>query len=121
MLVNTRSFNNNNTMGTGSISSESHVSDVAIGRENLADSLPPHESYEGKHRWDPKAVWTPQEEAKVVWKTDLYLLLWLCVMVRFVPFHGNEYKVINIKYSFAVFSLIVATSPMRWLITCLRI
>lgn len=60
--------------------SDSQISDVAVGRENIADALPPHESYEGKHRWDPAATWTPQEEARVVRKTDLYLLSWLCLM-----------------------------------------
>ncbi|KAG9245898.1 major facilitator superfamily domain-containing protein [Calycina marina] len=60
--------------------SESQISDVAIGRENIADALPPHESYEGKHRWDPTATWTPQEEAALVRKTDLYLLSWVCLM-----------------------------------------
>ncbi len=63
--------------------SDSQISDVAVGRENIADALPPHESYEGKHRWDPAATWTPQEEARVVRKTDLYLLSWLCLMVTF--------------------------------------
>ena len=52
-----------------------------IGRENLSDALPPHESYEGLHRYDPGATWTEAEERKVVRKTDLILLSWLCVMV----------------------------------------
>jgi hypothetical protein len=52
-----------------------------IGRENLSDALPPHESYEGLHRYDPGATWTEAKERKVVRKTDLILLSWLCVMV----------------------------------------
>ena len=63
--------------------SASQISVAHIGRENLSDALPPHESYEGKHRYDPGATWTEQEERKLVWKTDLYLLSWICVMVRF--------------------------------------
>ena len=52
-----------------------------VGRDHLYDTLPPHESYEGLHRWDPAAKWTAEEEAAVVRKTDLYLLSWICLMV----------------------------------------
>lgn len=62
--------------------SVSHNSDVQVGIENLSKSTPPHESYEGVHRWDPTATWTPEEEAAVVRKTDIYLLSWVCLMVR---------------------------------------
>ncbi|KAF2759522.1 MFS general substrate transporter [Pseudovirgaria hyperparasitica] len=54
---------------------------LRVGREELADSTPPHESYEGRHRFDADATWTAAEEARVVWKTDLRLLTWLCVMM----------------------------------------
>lgn len=54
---------------------------AAIGRENLHRTLPPHSSYEGGHRFDPLAEWTPQEEKAVIQKTDLKLLTWLCLMV----------------------------------------
>lgn len=59
----------------------SHISNVPVGRENLSNALPPHDSYEGRHRWDPDAVWTEKEEASLVWHTDLRLLTVLCVMV----------------------------------------
>lgn len=52
-----------------------------VGRQNLADAVPPHESYEGAHRWDPTATWTPEEEKRVIRKTDIYLMSWLCLMV----------------------------------------
>ncbi len=52
-----------------------------VGREELADIVPPHDSYEGKHRFDPTAKWTIEEERRVVWKTDLKLLPWLCLMM----------------------------------------
>lgn len=61
--------------------STSHISIVPVGRENLSKALPPHESYEGRHRWDPDAIWSGEEEARLVRKTDLYLLSILCVMV----------------------------------------
>ncbi|EMR91151.1 putative major facilitator superfamily transporter protein [Botrytis cinerea BcDW1] len=58
----------------------SQISVTNVGREALADALPPHESYEGAHRYDPAATWTEAEERKVIRKTDLYLLVWICVM-----------------------------------------
>lgn len=56
------------------------VSDAHVGRDALADVIPPHDSYEGKHRFDPTATWTEAEERRVVRKCDTYLLSWLCVM-----------------------------------------
>ncbi|KAL4879951.1 major facilitator superfamily domain-containing protein [Aspergillus karnatakaensis] len=52
----------------------------AVGQENLAGVVPPHESYEGHHRFDPTASWAPEEEKKVIFKTDLMLMSWLCLM-----------------------------------------
>ncbi|KAK4225998.1 major facilitator superfamily domain-containing protein [Podospora fimiseda] len=46
----------------------------------LSSTIPPDDAYEGKHRWDPLATWTPEEEKTVVRKTDIWLLSWLCVM-----------------------------------------
>lgn len=60
--------------------SVSHKPVVEVGRENLSDAVLPHELYEGLHRYDPGATWTEQEERRVVWKTDLYFLSWICVM-----------------------------------------
>lgn len=54
----------------------------AVGQENLAAVTPPHESYEGHHRFDPTASWSEKEEKRVVVKTDLMLMTWLCLMVR---------------------------------------
>ena len=64
-------------------SSASIHSQARLGRENLSDALPPHASYEGLHRYDTSATWTAEEEKRVVKKTDLYLLSWICVMVSF--------------------------------------
>lgn len=52
-----------------------------VGREELAGVVRPHESYEGAHRFDPTAEWSIEEERKVVRKTDLRLLSWLCLMM----------------------------------------
>jgi len=56
-------------------------SSAHVGREELADIVPPHETYEGRHRFDPQASWTIEEERRVVRKTDLRLLTWLCLMM----------------------------------------
>jgi hypothetical protein len=52
---------------------------TSVGRGELADIVPPSDSYEGKHRFDPTASWSEEEEARVVRKTDLKLLPWLCL------------------------------------------
>ncbi|OAK93412.1 MFS general substrate transporter [Phaeosphaeriaceae sp. SRC1lsM3a] len=52
-----------------------------VGREELADVVRPHDSYEGGHRYDPTASWSTEEERRVVRKTDLRLLVWLCLMM----------------------------------------
>jgi hypothetical protein len=61
-------------------SQHSSSTDIAIGREHISHTLPPHESYEGRHRWDPTFEWDAAEERRVVRKTDMFLLSWLCVM-----------------------------------------
>ncbi|KAH6654511.1 major facilitator superfamily domain-containing protein [Truncatella angustata] len=59
---------------------EPNKGQVEVGRQNIHESIRPHESYEGGHRFDPYATWTAEEEKTVVRKTDLKLLSWLCVM-----------------------------------------
>lgn len=61
--------------------SASLASTAPVGRQNLSDQIPPHDTYEGKHRWDPAATWTHDEEKKLIRKTDFILLSWLCLMV----------------------------------------
>ena len=55
---------------------------IEVGREHLHSAIPPHDTYEGRHRFDPQATWSPQDEKRVVRKTDLRLLSWLCIMVK---------------------------------------
>ncbi|GKZ39931.1 hypothetical protein AbraIFM66950_001652 [Aspergillus brasiliensis] len=51
--------------------SQSSKVSIEVGQEHLAGVTPPHESFEGYHRFDPTATWTPQEERKLVLKTDM--------------------------------------------------
>lgn len=57
---------------------------VEITQGGLASVTAPHESYEGYHRFDPSATWTAKEEKDVVFKTDLMLLSFICLMVCFL-------------------------------------
>lgn len=78
-------------MGTDDIEARAAIStqsneltkpQIEVGRENIHSSVPPHETYEGRHRFDPGATWTEAEERAVVRKTDIFLLTWLCIMVN---------------------------------------
>lgn len=75
------SDNNIKQVRSDSVQVDSDKGSVQVGRQNLHHAVPPHETYEGGHRWDPDATWTPEEERRVVRKTDFRLLIWLCVMV----------------------------------------
>ena len=95
------------------VQASSILTATRIGRENLSDALPPHESYEGLHRYDPGATWTEAEERKVVRKTDLILLSWLCVMVC-SPIHFSTYMFYsNTITSSLVSNLTAETSQMQ--------
>lgn len=63
-----------------------------LATDNLADVVAPHPSYEGFHRFDPTASWSVQEERAVIWKTDIFFLSWVCIMVsqvfKFIRWKG---------------------------------
>lgn len=63
---------------------ESSKVSVGVGQEQLAQVTVPHESFEGYHRFDATATWTPDEERRVVLKTDFLLLGWVCIMVSLI-------------------------------------
>ncbi|CAN9110137.1 unnamed protein product [Alternaria alternata] len=46
-------------------------SSAHVGREELADIVPPHDSYEGRHRFDPHASWSVEEERRVLDRGNL--------------------------------------------------
>jgi hypothetical protein len=62
-----------------------NVEDIVFNESDFSDDklavyYKPREDYEGYHRFDPKAVWTEEEERVLVRKIDLRIMLWCCVM-----------------------------------------
>ncbi|TDZ31861.1 putative transporter [Colletotrichum spinosum] len=50
----------------------------AVGASSPAfESIP---EYEGRHRYDPKATWSEQEEKKLVRRLDYRICSWVCLM-----------------------------------------
>ncbi|MCJ1311352.1 hypothetical protein MMC25_005023 [Agyrium rufum] len=45
-----------------------------------AEFYEPIERYEGRHRFDPKATWSEEEERKLVRRIDWKICLWACIM-----------------------------------------
>ncbi|PLB44520.1 MFS transporter [Aspergillus steynii IBT 23096] len=68
------------TTSSGDEDTQSSKGSANVGQEHLAGVTPPHESYEGYHRFDPTASWSVKEERKVIFKTDMLLLTCLCLM-----------------------------------------
>lgn len=56
-------------------------SDAPVQEASLAEVTPPSTDYEGYGHWDPTMTWTPEEERKVILKTDMFLLTALCCMM----------------------------------------
>ncbi|KAF2024942.1 MFS general substrate transporter [Setomelanomma holmii] len=57
--------------GRISIDANSPKAPTKVGREELAGIVPPHESYEGHHRFDPHASWTIEEEGRILDRGNL--------------------------------------------------
>ena len=47
---------------------------------NLEKFYVPIETYEGKHRYDPKATWSREEERSLIRKLDVRVCAWCCLM-----------------------------------------
>ena len=56
------------------------LEDSVFDDPNLAEYYKPREDYEGFHRFDPRAVWTAQEEKVLVRKIDWRIMAWCCLM-----------------------------------------
>lgn len=67
--------------------------------EDLSEVIAPHPSYEGFHRFDPRATWTAKEESAVVWKTDLFFLSWVCIMVSHTIVSQNVNHMLMMAFS----------------------
>lgn len=50
------------------------------GETNIDDYYAPIDSYEGRHRYDPKASWDQHEEKSLIRKLDLRVCAWCCLM-----------------------------------------
>ena len=54
---------------------------VPKGNETSLESYyAPIDSYEGRHRYDPKATWSKAEEAALIRKLDVRVCAWCCLM-----------------------------------------
>ncbi|RMZ70176.1 major facilitator superfamily transporter [Pyrenophora seminiperda CCB06] len=53
------------------VDTNSLKSSVHVGRQELADIVHPHPSYEGHHRFDPHASWSIEEERRVLDRGNL--------------------------------------------------
>lgn len=56
------------------------LSESVIDDDILAEHYKPREDYEGYHRFDPKAVWTAEEEKVLLRKIDWRIMIWCCIM-----------------------------------------
>jgi len=50
----------------------------------------PPDSYESKHRWDPRATWTPEEEKKLVRRLDLRVAFVACICFAALQLDRNN-------------------------------
>lgn len=48
--------------------------------EQHPDATILHANFEGREFYDSRATWTPEEESKIKFKTDIRLLGWLSIM-----------------------------------------
>ncbi|KAM0787041.1 hypothetical protein ACM66B_006307 [Microbotryomycetes sp. NB124-2] len=89
-----------NTPDTDASTVKSQTSDDASWMEpsvfdddKLAEFYAPPDTYESKHRYDPKARWTKQEDAAVVRKVDLRLFSIVCLC--FFSLQLNRHNISN--------------------------
>lgn len=62
--------------------------DAFVGGSSLK-AYEPIQEYEGRHRYDPKAQWTEEEEKKLVRKLDYRICSWVCLM-----FFGEQHEIL---------------------------
>ena len=54
--------------------------DAETSGDHLRRYYAPIDTYEGRHRYDPKARWTPAEEKRLVRRLDWRICSWCCLM-----------------------------------------
>ena len=54
--------------------------DAKTVRNHLEKYYAPMDTYEGRHRYNPKARWTPTEEKRLVRHLDWRICSWCCLM-----------------------------------------
>lgn len=54
--------------------------DAETVRTRLQKYYAPIDTYEGRHRYDPKAKWAPEEEKRLVRRLDWRICSWCCLM-----------------------------------------
>jgi hypothetical protein len=57
---------------------------LSVNRSTNTDSIcrryyEPSDTYENKHRWDPKAQWTPEEQSKLTRRLDIRVTAVACL------------------------------------------
>ena len=68
-------------LAESSDNSKGDISNTRINEETSFEQYyVPIDTYEGKHRYDPKIQWSPQEERKLVRKLDYRICAWVCFM-----------------------------------------
>lgn len=67
--------------------------DAFVGGGSL-EAYEPIATYEGRHRYDPKAQWAEEEEKKLVRKLDYRICSWVCLM-----FFGEQHAIPVHMYS----------------------
>lgn len=62
------------------IKKRDHSNRVAFVGGGTLEAYEPIPEYEGRHRYDPKAQWTVEEEKRLVRKLDYRICSWVCLM-----------------------------------------
>ncbi|PKS12450.1 hypothetical protein jhhlp_000656 [Lomentospora prolificans] len=62
------------------ISKRTYFTGDAFVSGGSADLYEPISQYEGRHRYDPSAEWTPEEEKRLLRKVDYRICSWVCLM-----------------------------------------
>ncbi|KAM3538804.1 hypothetical protein ARSEF1564_008281 [Beauveria bassiana] len=71
---------NSDSANTSEASAKDRLYGNVFVNGGSAQHYEPIPEYEGRHRYDPKAEWTPKEEKRLVRKLDYRICSWVCLM-----------------------------------------